>query len=188
VTLIRRTLLLLAFAGAFLFLLGPAPASAKTPCWRTLINDWYDGRIDGVYPAKCYGEALKHAPEDLRGYSDLQSDLTRALQVAHRIHQGGRTYVPGGGKGHAAGTPARSTSSHGRPSSRSSASPGLGRDKDGGGPATKAIRELGHSDADSLPLPLIALGGLALLLLASGAGGMLAKRLSARRGTGGNGP
>src|SRR6266508_469999 len=41
------------------------PAYAAAPCWKTLINDWYDGRIDRVYRVGCYREALAHMPEDV---------------------------------------------------------------------------------------------------------------------------
>jgi hypothetical protein len=55
------------------------PAAAKTPCWQTLIDDWYDGRIDSVYPVACYREALAHMPEDVAQYSSLEDDINRAL-------------------------------------------------------------------------------------------------------------
>ena len=32
----------------------PAPATAATPCWKALLNDWYDGRIDNTYALHCY--------------------------------------------------------------------------------------------------------------------------------------
>ena len=28
-------------------------AAAPPPCWKTLLNDWYDGSIDYVYPIPC---------------------------------------------------------------------------------------------------------------------------------------
>jgi hypothetical protein len=40
---------------------------------------------------------------------------------------------------------------------------------------------LNPSSASSLPLPLLVLGGLAILLVAAGAAGLLAKRLQARK-------
>ena len=69
---------------------GVAPASAKgkPPCWKTLINDWYDGRIDGTYPIHCYREALQHLPTDVDTYSSARDDIKQALQK--RITQGTR--------------------------------------------------------------------------------------------------
>ena len=46
-------LLILAAATAALGV-GPALAKSKPPCWKVLINDWYDGRIDGIYEIHCY--------------------------------------------------------------------------------------------------------------------------------------
>ncbi len=41
-------------------------ASAKTTCWKQIQDDWVDdGVIEGVYPLHCYGEAIKHVPNDL---------------------------------------------------------------------------------------------------------------------------
>src|SRR5437764_13995998 len=59
-----------------------APASAATPCWKALLNDWYDGRIDGTYPRHCYQDALKHLPPDVETYSSARDDIERALQSA----------------------------------------------------------------------------------------------------------
>ena len=71
--------MLAAAAGAILLV---APAAAKDPCWKTLIDDWYDGRIDNVYPVACYRAALEHMPEDIAQYSSLGDDINRALQAA----------------------------------------------------------------------------------------------------------
>ena len=46
----------------------PAMAASPGPCWKRLINDWYDGRIDGTYPVSCYTQALKHLPADVDAY------------------------------------------------------------------------------------------------------------------------
>ena len=71
--------MLAAAAGAILL---AGPAAAKEPCWKTLIDDWYDGRIDNVYPVACYRAALEHMPEDVAQYSSLGDDINRALQAA----------------------------------------------------------------------------------------------------------
>jgi hypothetical protein len=59
-----------------------ARASAAGPCWKLLINDWYDGRIDKIYKVHCYRDALNHVPGDLNDYSSLRDDINRALQAA----------------------------------------------------------------------------------------------------------
>ena len=63
----RRTLTLLAIVVAAVVAGGTAgTAEAAQPCWKKLVNDWYDGRIDGTYPVKCYQAALDNLPEDVR--------------------------------------------------------------------------------------------------------------------------
>src|SRR2546423_541205 len=58
---------------------GAGSAAAKAPCWKTLLNDWYDGRIDGTYTVGCYHQAIAHLPEDIQDYSQARDDLSRAL-------------------------------------------------------------------------------------------------------------
>ena len=60
------------------------PASAQTSCGTRLLRDWSDGRIDGVYPVRCYRLALANMPEDVRIYSTAESDIKRALQARVR--------------------------------------------------------------------------------------------------------
>jgi hypothetical protein len=87
----RTLIAIAAIAGALVLTAGAGTASAATPCWRTVINDWYDGSIDGHYSASCYRQALTNAPDDLKMYSDLPEDLNRALQVSLRSGGGGRS-------------------------------------------------------------------------------------------------
>src|ERR1700710_58635 len=58
------------------------PAVGATPCWKALLNDWYDGRIDNTYAIHCYTDALKHLPPDVQTYSSAHDDIERALQSA----------------------------------------------------------------------------------------------------------
>ena len=173
----KRLLILVAAGSFFLLAFGASSAFAK-PCWQTLIDDWYDGRIDGVYSVKCYREARKHAPEDLVGYSDLPSDLDRALQsLPIKRGPNGELYVTPGGSGHG-----KKRSTQGRGKSNDPATPSIGS-RDPPGPIQRALRETGGSST-SIPIPLLALGGLALLLTASGATGLVARRVRARRSAG----
>lgn len=62
-----------------------APASARANCGTRLLHDWSaDGRIDRVYPVRCYQIALANMPEDVRIYSSAESDIQRALQARVR--------------------------------------------------------------------------------------------------------
>jgi hypothetical protein len=169
----------------------PAPAQAATPCWKLLLNDWYDGRIDQTYAVHCYKDALKHLPSDVQTYSSAHDDILRALQsaITKQKHEhknvsnntlvppqqgsGGGTGPSGGGSGNGSGgsgttgtTTTTSTTTTGTP----------GRNGAGGLAGT-----VGSDNASSVPVPLLILGGLALLLVAAGAAGLIAKRVQARR-------
>jgi hypothetical protein len=146
-------------------------AAAREPCWQTLIDDWYDGRIDSVYPVSCYRAALVHMPEDIAQYSTLGDDINRALQAAIAA-QG-----PGGGVD---GATSSEPTFHGGPTVEAAGVSAAGRDP-GGGPVGSALDSIGPSSPDSVPVPLIVLGGLSILLLTLGAAGFLARRLQARR-------
>jgi hypothetical protein len=147
-----------------------APASAaRTPCWKTLLNDWYDGRIDQTYERHCYQDALHHLPADVQTYSSARDDIQRALQSAiAKRKRAGQTVGPktpivppkvGKGKGKTTRPPGRKPEK------------GL----------TGLADKLNPGTASSLPVPLLVLGGLALVLVAAGGAGLVAKRIQARR-------
>lgn len=170
----------------------PVAASAAGPCWKTLLTDWYDGRIDHTYPLHCYNDALKHLPPDVRTYSSAHDDIERALQDAkaklkksgHKV--GPNTQIPpssGGGSGNDSGG-SSSTGGGGNttttpPAVLTTSKPLPGHRTKGG--LTKLADKLNPSSPSSLPLPLLVLGALALLLVAAGGAGLLAKRFQGRR-------
>ena len=166
----------MAVAGAMLL---TSPAAAKDPCWKTLIDDWYDGRIDSVYPVQCYRAALEHMPEDVAQYSSLGDDINRALQAAIAA-QGSNGGGSNGSSSSGSSAPKNSTF-HGGPTSERSGALVAGRDV--GGPVPSAIDAIGPGSADSVPVPLMVLGGLSVLLLSLGAAGFAARRVQARRAT-----
>lgn len=59
-------------------------ASAKSPkakaCGQAIIDDWWDGHIDGRYAIHCYRDAIQRLPNDLRGYSSARDDILAAMQ------------------------------------------------------------------------------------------------------------
>jgi hypothetical protein len=143
----------------------PAAAAHKPACWQVLLNDWYDGRIDGTYPIHCYQDALKHLPSDVDTYSSARDDIERALQSARvEARKAGTTVGPG--------TLIRPST----PGTKAGAGKNVitittpGR-KQGGGIA-KVADNLNGGGASSLPLPLLILGGLAIALVAAGAAGL----------------
>ena len=135
-----------------------------------LLNDWYDGRIDGSYERHCYTEALKHLPADVSTYSSAHDDILRALQSAvAKQRAAGITLGPNDvikPPTTGAGTKPVTTTTR------------TGRNKPGG-----LADKLNPGSPSSLPVPLLILGGLALLLVAAGGAGLVAKRIQARRQT-----
>jgi hypothetical protein len=143
--------------GVLALSLGAAAASAKTPCWRQIQNDWVDNRsIKTTYPLHCYREAIAHVPEDLRQYSSIEEDILAARQLAAR----GRTL-----QGRQPPQP-NSTAEQNDPDQTVFA---------------QGFDKLGPDNADSMPLPLLILAGLSLLLIAAGGAGLISRRLRARR-------
>jgi hypothetical protein len=61
---------------------GKATAAVPAPsptCAGRLLQDWGDGRIDGIYPVSCYRAALRSLPADLEIYSSAHDDIAHAL-------------------------------------------------------------------------------------------------------------
>jgi hypothetical protein len=181
-TVSAKALLCIALLAATLVAAGAQPAAAagaKKPapaCWKTLLNDWYDGRIDGTYPIHCYRDALKHLPSDVDTYSSARSDIERALQSARAAaRKVGRALAPN--------TLIQPATANGNgkkrrhPSSLVVQTSGREKDKGLAGLADK----LNPSSPSALPLPLLVLGGLALLLVAAGGVGLVLKQLQARK-------
>jgi hypothetical protein len=165
----KLSLLVALVAGVVLLLALPGQASAATPCWERVINDWLkDGRIDGTYSVKCYQQALKNAPEDLRDYSNVTDVIQAAMQDAVGSPSGTGT---GSGPGET-------------PSSGNSTPGDKPRTTQGVPPASyyrRGIDSLGTTKADSLPIPLLVLAGLGTLLLLAAGGLAATKRIRARR-------
>jgi hypothetical protein len=152
----------------------PAPAAtravAASPCWVTLLNDWYGGRIDKVYPIHCYQDTINHLPKDIEQYSSAREDIQRALGLAIAYKKNPSAPKP------------TITSSH----LPDVASPGIGTTGRAGpsGIIPNAIGNSSSGGATSFPLPLIILGGLAIFLLAAGGIGLIVRRMQDRGGPG----
>src|SRR5580765_5180180 len=152
-----------------------APASAGTPCWKTLINDWFDGKIDHVYPRHCYTEAIAHLPNDIQTYSNAADEIHAAMLAAirHDKNNGGSS---GGNNGN--GTPTAGATVNRAPAS---VAPPASTEPEKKGVILRAIEWLGPSDAGAVPLPLLILAGVAFLLLALAGGSLLNRHLQTRR-------
>jgi hypothetical protein len=157
----------------------PASAEAAKPCWRQLLNDWYDGRIDRAYPIRCYREAIRNLPADVKTYSSAQEDLERALQAAIR-RNGGQApgVVPPSNEG-------RSLPPEDEQGGGGASGGGGPNDPEGGTSSPEDERGvlgvIQPENADSIPVPLLVLAGVALLLLAAAGAGFVARRIQERR-------
>lgn len=144
-------------------------SSAATPCWKQVLSDWSNHRLGTTtYPISCYDQAVNHLTPDLLYYSDAPDAIHAAKLAAINktsrklSNYSGGSSQPGGGGGPTAGG---------------------GSDNTGGGSASPVDKVLGSSSADSVPLPLLIVAGLAILLLAAGAVGVANRHLAARRVT-----
>jgi hypothetical protein len=191
-TRVLRVLLLCCLASAALPLGAHAASrtTAAAPCWKRLLNDWYDGTINNKYPIPCYQQAINHLPADLRIYGSARDDILAAKAAALQ----NQSAPPEKNNPNTATTattsaaPAVSTSTtttttetvttNGTTTTTTTVlvvpvqttppkkSGGLGG----------ALDRLNPGNPDSFPLPLLILGALAILLVIAGAGGMLWQR------------
>jgi hypothetical protein len=154
----------------------PAAAAHKPACWQVLLNDWYDGRIDGTYPLHCYQDALRHLPSDVDTYSSARDDIERALASARAAaHKVGKGLSPNTLVHPSSTVPKTQAKGH----RRSIVIVPVGRKPDKG--IAQIADKIDPGSPSSLPVPLLVLGGLALLLVALGGAGLVARRVQGRK-------
>jgi hypothetical protein len=158
-----RTALVTAVATLALLVLGAAPASAAKPCWYKVQNDWYrHGQVTGTYPVHCYVEAIAKLPTDSKQYSSAPDDIRRAMLLAIRSERGGGPSGPSSGAG-------------------SSPSGGGATSSSNQGFVGSVFDTFAPKNADGVPVPLLVLGGVALLLLLLGGASVAARRVQSRK-------
>ena len=158
-------LLLLTLGASLLAVSTPADAKTK-PCWKQVLDDWsQDARIDGTYPSRCIDEAIAKAPEDVRAYTDFEEQAEAARQEFSRTLYGGKgPGDPGAG-------------SVNNPRIREREPETNSKDES---PVSWALGTNGNN-ADSVPVPLLVLLGLAGALIVAGGAGFAARKIRARR-------
>ncbi len=157
--------LLVLCAGVLASLVLAAPAVASA-CGDKVLQDWYDnGRIDRLYDAHCYEDAIDAIPTDLGPYVDAEEVITRALQasLSGKLAPGGVDPTPG--------------DSGDDPRVPGGPSTGDPNDPTGGGGSE--VTDVDSSSASSIPIPLLVLGGMSIALLAAGGLGYLSRRRQA---------
>lgn len=170
---------------------------STSTCWKDVINDWlqHEPNVVGTYAIPCYTQAIQHLDSyaDIQGYSNAPDDIRRALLAA--LHNEGNGGQGGGGNSSSSGPSSPSGSGGGTSGGGGGSSNGgkTGGGTTGGGtattsapavnrnPVTRFFDSIGPGNAQSVPLPLLVLAGLAILLLVAAGGTWLAKRIQSRR-------
>lgn len=166
--------MLLGVAAVVLLAFTAGPAAAAKSCGEKVIDDWYaDGRVDGTYPPHCYDDAIESVPPDVRDYSSAVEDIQRALQARLRGDDPPPAQSdPTPGDDGPTGTGETGTTSTKTDTTAKPRTPDEG---------PEAAPPADDASADSVPVPLLVLAGLALLLIAAGSAGYVTRRLQARR-------
>jgi hypothetical protein len=175
-TLACAALIVLALLSATARGAAAARTATSTPCWKTLLNDWYDGRIEGTYAIHCYKDALKHLPKDVNTYSSARDDIERALQSARLAAR--KTHATLGPDSVVKPPKATTTTT---PNGLGGLPITTGTGKKPAKGLSGLADKLNPASPTALPIPLLVLGSLALLLVAAGGAGLVAKRLQDRR-------
>ena len=163
--------------------LAPAALAAQTssagqiPCWKRLLNDWYDGTISGIYPIPCYQQAIDHLPTDLRIYGSARDDIAAARQAAiEHQHAPAEKNGPVASTEHQTSTTTttETVTTHGKTTTTTKVLvvPVTTTTKR----SVPLLDRLNPGNPDSFPLPLLILGALAIFLLIAGGAGMLWQR------------
>jgi hypothetical protein len=173
-----------AVAALLTVLVTAAPAMAAS-CGKEVVNDWYDnGRVDKIYPLACYREAIRILPTDVIDYSNAKEEIGRALAYAKQGQGDPGSKPAGTSTTPTATTPTTSTPTATTPqattgsattTSQTVTTPKPGTTGSATPPLTEAGGSVDTSGPSSVPVPLIVLGGLAVLLLAAGSAGYLAR-------------
>ena len=184
--MVLRAVLVMAAATLALATAAPADAGSLEDCGQRVIRDWYSGgRVDAIYPLPCYRAAIRALPDDVLQYTDATTVIERALENARQ----GAVRRPTPSARETKPTPPSPPPASKPPAAkapRAASSPP---------PAAKAPRTAPHPASPprddparlaggptharaepGIPYPLIALGALSLVLLASGLAAGLARR------------
>ena len=153
-------------------------ASAKTPsCADQVIADWYDdGRVGKIYPLHCYRDAIAKLPPDVLDYSNAKEEIGRALAFAKqgKPDPGGTDPTPPTTSSTSTSTtPTKTTKTSTTKTTKTSTT----KTTTTGTGTTATTSTTDTSGPSSVPVPLLVLGGLAVLLLAAGTAGYLRRRM-----------
>jgi hypothetical protein len=167
---------------------------ATSTCWQDVVNDWlrHQPNVVGTYPLPCYTQAIQHLDRypDIQQYSNAPDDIHRALLAAIAARKHAKTTTTTGSTTTTSGS-ASGTGSTGSGAKGTGGTGPSGSGSTGTGNVTPASKSfvtrlfdsVGPGNAQSIPLPLLVLAGLAVLLLLAAVATWVAKRIQARRMT-----
>lgn len=148
-----------------------ASAGSLADCGQRVIRDWYSGgRVDKVYPLPCYRAAIRALPDDVLQYTDASAAIERALESARQGTVTRRADPTTDESDPVAPSVPRPAPKASKPVVRPPSAPPQDTDRLASGPPEHQTAGTG------IPYPLIALGALSLVLLASGVAAGLAHR------------
>jgi hypothetical protein len=152
--------ILIGLAVLFGLLLVPTGASAASCDWRNMLDAAANSRTISVHTTACYKRALAHLPADVDGYLPAaRANIVRAMRRDARI-----VVLRAGGQ------PGRDLASVNDPAVAAALR----------GPVTNLLEDLGPAHVDQVPLPVLALGSVASLLLLAGLGTSLTRARTRR--------
>jgi hypothetical protein len=158
----RHHSLLIGIAVLFGLLLLPVGASAATCDWNDMLDAAANNRQISVHSPACYQKALSELPADASNYlPEARANLVAAMQRDDTLS---RTPT-------AAGNSRQTQSAVGEQVAAVAVR----------GPVTDLLAGLGPAHVDQVPMPVVALGGAAALLLLAGLGSSLARVRTRRR-------
>ncbi len=153
----------------------PAAMAKQRPCYQQVIDDWFDdGRVNKIYPLKCYPEAIKNLPPDVLIYGNAEDEIGRALAYAKqgKPDPGGKDPTPT--QTDTTKTQTTTTSPTKTDTTKTSSTE---TDTTTSSTETDTLAT-DTSGPSSVPIPLLVLGGLAVLLLAAGSAGYFRRRMN----------
>lgn len=151
--------------------LSDAAMAKQKPCYQQVIDDWFDdGRVNKIYPLPCYPLAIKNLPPDILIYGNAEDEIGRAWAYAKqgKPDPGGKDPTPTQTDTTTTGTGTTGTTKAGTTKTDTTKTGTTKTD-------TTATDTSGPS---SVPIPLLVLGGLAVLLLAAGSAGYFRRRMN----------
>lgn len=156
-------------------------AATATPCATKVIADWYDdGRVGKIYPLGCYRQAIASLQPDVLDYSNAKEEIGRALAFAKQgqADPGGDDPTPATDSNGTATTPSTETTDTTSTETTETDTSSVDTTSIDTAATQTETLTTDTSGPSSVPIPLVVLGGIAVLLLAAGSAGYLRRRMN----------